>query len=257
MPDAAKTQLTPEQEAELARRANGRTVAVRAAERAKILLESAAGKAKQEIAEKLGIARQTVQRWEKRFLEKGTQGLEDAPRSGRPRSIQPEQVAQILRKTTAETPPDSTHWTTRSMAEAVGVSPSAVGRIWRSADVQPHRVRTFKLSKDPEFAGRTDDIVDLYVNPPPNSVIWSADEQCQLQALERTQAGLPCVPGHSATMTHSYTRHGTTTLFAALNVHSGQIVYTFHPRHRHQEWIQFLAMIDAATPPGKEIHLVI
>jgi transposase len=248
--------LTPEQEEELACRANGRKVAVRAAERAKILLESAAGKAKQEIAEQLGIARQTVGRWQKRFLEKGTKGLQDAPRSGRPRSIQPEQVAQIIRKTNEETPADSTHWTTRSMAEAMDVSPSSVGRIWRSADVKPHRVRTFKLSNDPEFAEKTNVIVDLYMNPPPNSVVWSADEQCQLQALERTQPGLPCVPGHSATMTHSYTRHGTTTLFAAMNVHSGEIVYTFHPQHRHEEWIQFLAMIEAATPPGKEIHLI-
>jgi transposase len=179
---------------------------VRAAEQAKILLESAAGKAKQEIAQKLGIARQTVQRWEKRFLEKGTKGLEDAPRSGRPRGIQPEQVAQIIRKTAGETPPDSTHWTTRSMAEAVGVSPSAVGRIPRSADVQPHRVRTFKLSNDPEFAGKTGDIVDLHRNPPPHSVIGPADEQCQLQALERTQAGLPCVPAIARpgpTVTHA------------------------------------------------------
>jgi len=257
MSDASKIQLTPEQDNELVRRANGRTVAARAMERAKILLKSAAGKAKREIAAELGIARQTVRRWEKRFLEKGTKGLEDAPRSGRPRSISPEQVAQILQKTTQETPVDSTHWTTRSMAEAVNVSPSSVGRIWRSADVQPHRVRTFKLSNDPEFAGKTDEIVDLYLNPPPNSVVWSADEQCQLQALNRTQPGLPCVPGHCATMTSDYGRNGTTTLFAAMNVHSGEIVYTFHPQHRHEEWIPFLAMIEAATPPGLEIHLIL
>jgi transposase len=257
MPDAAKIQLTPQQQDELARRANGRTVAARAVERAQIVLDLAVGKAKQEIADTLGIARQTVWRWEKRFLQKGMEGLEDAPRSGRPRRIQPEQVAQILQKTTQETPVDSTHWTTRSLAEVVDVSPSSVGRIWRKAEVKPHRVRTFKLSNDPQFAEKTDDIVELYRNPPPHSVVWSADEQCQLQALNRTQPGLPCVPGHCATETSDYGRHGTTTLFAAMNVHSGEIVYTFHPRHRHEEWIQFLSLIETATPPGKEIHLIL
>jgi len=232
MSHSAKIQLTPAQQEELDRRANGRTVAARAAERAKIILGSAAGKAKQEIADQLGIARQTVRRWEKRFLQKGTKGLDDAPRSGRPRRIQPEQIAQILHKTTQETPADSTHWSTRSLALVVNVSPSSVGRIWRSAKLKVHRVRTFKLSNDRAFAEKTDDIVKLYRDPPPDAVVWSADEQCQLQALGRTQPGLPCVPGHAATKTHDYKRNGTTNLFAAMNVHSGEIVYMFHPRHR-------------------------
>jgi transposase len=256
MPDAAKIQLTSAQQEELERDANGRTVAVRAAERAKIILGSAAGKAKGEIAEELGIARQTVWRWAKRFLRQGTDGLEDAPRAGRPRLIQPEKIQQIVHKTTQETPADSTHWSTRSLAQVVNVSPSSVGRIWRLQDLKPHRVRTFKLSNDGEFAEKADDIVTLYLYPPANSVVWSADEQCQLQALRRTQPSLPCVPGHYATKTHDYKRHGTTNLFAAMNVHSGEIVYTFHPRHRHEEWIQFLSLIEAATPPGKEIHLI-
>ena len=252
----AKIQLAQPQQDELERCAKGRTVAARAVERAKIILQSAAGKAKREIAEQLGIARQTVRRWEKRFLQQGTEGLEDSPRSGRPRRIQPEQIAQIVQKTTQETPADSTHWSTRSLAQVVNVSPSSVGRIWRSKKLKPHRVRTFKLSNDREFAEKTDDIVELYLNPPPNSVVWSADEQCQLQALSRTQPSLPCVPEHCATKTHDYGRKGITNLFAAMNVHSGEIVYTFHPQHRHEEWIQFLSLIEIATPPGKEIHLI-
>jgi transposase len=256
MSHSAKIELTPAQQDELDRRANSRTTAARVVERAKIILWSAAGRAKQEIAEQLGIARQTVRRWEKRFVKKGTKGLDDAPRSGRPRRIGPEQIAQIVHRTTQETPAGSTHWSTRSLALVVKVSASSVGRIWRSAKLKVHRVRTFKLSNDRQFAGKTDACVELYRNPPPDSVVWSADEQCQLQALSRTQPGLPCVPGHCATRTHDYKRHGTTTLFAAMNVHSGQIVYMFRPRHRHQEWIGFLTLIEAATPAGREIHLI-
>ena len=136
------------------------------------------------------------------------------------------------------------------------VSASSVGRIWRSAKLKVHQVRTFKLSNDRRFAEKTDACVQLYLNAPPDSAVWSADEQCQLQALSRTQPGLPCVPGHCATGTHDYKRHGTTTLFAAMNVHSGGIVYMFRPRHRHEEWIQFLTLIEAATQAGREIHLI-
>jgi transposase len=257
MPYAAKIQLTPAQQDGLDRCAKGRSVAVRAVERAKIILGSAAGKAKREIAEQLGIARQTVRRWEKRFLQHGTQGLGDAPRSGRPRDIKPEKVEQIVHKTTQETPPDSTHWSTRSLAQAMGVSASSVSRIWRAHKLKPHRVRTFKLSNDPRFAEKMEDVVELYLHPPADSVVWSADEQCQIQALTRTQSSLPCASGHCATKTHDYKRHGTTTLFAAMNMGSGEVVYTFHPRHRHQEWIQFLGMIEERTPPGKQIHLII
>src|SRR6266700_5623284 len=226
MPYAAKIQLTPEQQDELERGANSRRVAARTVERARIILRSAAGKAKREIAEQLGIARQTVRRWEKRFLQQGTVDLEDAPRSGRPRRITPEQTAQIVQKTTQETPADATHWSTRSLAQVVNVSPSSVVRIWREKQWKPHRVRKFQLSNDPKFAEKTDDIVPLYLNPPPNAAGWPADEPCQLQALSRTQPGLPCVPGHCATKTGTYQRNGTTNLLAAMNVHSGEIVYT-------------------------------
>lgn len=257
MPGTAKIQLTEQQQNELERCVRGRCVAARTVERAKIILGLAAGKAVKDIAEQVGIVRQTVWRWGRSFLQQGTKGLADAPRSGRPRAIQPEKIEQIVRKTTQETPPDSTHWSTRSLGEAMGVSASSVSRIWRALKLKPHRVRTFKLSNDPQFAEKMEDVVELYLHPPPDSVVWSADEQCQIQALTRTQPSLPCAPGHCATETHDYKRHGTTTLFAAMNMGSGEVVYTFHPRHRHEEWISFLSMIEERTPPGKQIHLII
>ncbi len=257
MASAAKIQLTQQQRDELEGCAGSRSVAVRTLQRAKIILGLVAGKAQKEIAEQLGIARQTVGRWAPRFLQQGTRGLEDAPRSGRPCVILPEQIEQVVQKTVQETPPDSTHWTTRSLAKEVELSPSSVGRIWRAHNLKPYRVRTFKLSNDRLFAEKTADVVGLYLNPPPDSVVWSADEQCQIQALSRTQPGLPCVPGHCATQTHDYKRHGTTTLFTAMNVHSGETLHTFHPRHRHQEWIQFLRLMDESTPPDKQIDLII
>jgi len=258
MLSAAQIQLTEQQQEELERCAASRTLAARAVERAKIILGSAAGKAKQEIAEQLGVARQTVWRWEQRFRRQGTEkGLQDAPRSGRPRLIPAEKTQQIVDKTTREAPPDSTHWSTRSLAQVMGVSASTVSRIWRAHRLKPHRVRTFKLSNDPQFAEKLEDTVELRRHPPPDSVVWSADEQSQLQALTRTQSGLPCAPGHCATETHDYNRNGTTNLFAAMDMESGKVVYTFHPRHRHQEWIRFLEMIEESTAPDKQIHLII
>jgi transposase len=257
MSSAPKIQLAERQQEELERRIGSRTVAARAMERAKIILWSAAGRATAEIAEHLGIVRQTVRRWEKRFLQEGIKGLEDAPRTGRPAVIGPEKIQQIVRKTTQETPPNSTHWSTRSLAIEVEVSASSVRRIWRKHQLKPHRVRTFKLSNDSQFAEKVEDVVKLYLHPPADSAVWSADEQCQIQALTRTQSSLPCAPGHCATKTHDYKRHGTTTLFAAMNMGSGEVVYTFHPRHRHQEWIQFLGLIEERTSPGKQIHLII
>lgn len=258
MPRAAKIQLTAAQQEELERCVASRTLPVRAAERVKIILGLAAGKAKQQIAKQLGIARQTVRRWEQRYLQQGTEkGLQDAPRSGRPRLITPEKIQQIVHKTTQEAPLDSTHWSTRSLAQVVGVSASSVSRIWRAHKLKPHRVKTFKLSNDPQFAEKLEDTVELRLHPPPDSVVWSADEQCQIQALTRTQPGLPCAPGHCATRTHSYQRHGTTTLFAAMDMGTGKVVYTFHPQHRHQEWMEFLGRIEASTAPDKQIHLII
>lgn len=257
MPHSANIQLDEQSQQKLEALVGSRTAASRAVERAKIVVELAAGKAKKEIAKQLGIARQTVARWERRFRQRGMEGLVDAPRSGRPAIIGPEKIAQIVHKTVQETPRDSTHWSTRSLAQEVQVSASSVSRIWREHRLKPHRVRTFKLSNDGRFAEKTEDLVNLYLNPPPDSVVWSADEQCQIQALTRTQSSLPCVPGHRATKTRDYKRHGTTTLFAALNVGSGEVVYTFHPQHRHQEWIPFLALIEEHTPTDKQIHLII
>jgi transposase len=256
MPDAAKIQLTEQQQDEFETCVASRSVAVRTMQRAKIILGLAAGRAQQVIAQQVGVVRQTVSRWEQRFLLQRMQGLEDAPRSGRPRVIPPEKIRQIVQKTTQETPSDGTHWNSRSLAKATGVSASTVVRTWRAHQLKPYRVRTFKLSNDQQFAEKTEDVVALNLSPPPDSVVWSADEQCQLQALSRTQPGLPCVPGHCATRTHDYKRQGTTTLFTALNVHGGEIVYMFRPQHRHQEWIQFLGLMEQRTPPGKQIHLI-
>jgi transposase len=257
MPAAANIQLDEQAQEELKSLAASRTSAVRLWERATIILGLAAGRAKQEIAKQLGLARQTVLRWEARFLQLGLEGLNDAPRSGRPRTIGPEKIAQIVQKTTRETPVDSTHWSTRSLAAVTEVSACSISRIWRAQKLQPHRVKTFKLSNDPHFAEKTADIVELYLNPPPNSVVWSADEQCQLQALMRTQPSMPCVPGHPSTQTSDYKRNGTTTLFAAQNVGSGQVVYMFNKVHTNQEWIQFLTLIEKHSPPDKQIHLII
>ena len=257
MPDTAKIQLTEQQRDELERCASSRTLAMRTVERAKIILGLAAGKAANQIAGQVGIVRQTVQRWEQRFLRQGTKGLEDARRSGRPREIQPDKIEQIVHKTTRETPADSTHWSTRSMGQAMAVSASSVSRIWRAQKLKPHRVRTFKLSNDANFAEKMEEVVDVVQHPPPNSVVWSADEKTQIQALTRTQPGLPCAAGHCATKTHDYKRNGTTTLFAAMNMGSGEVVNMFHPRHRHQEWIQFLEIIEESSPPDKQIHLII
>ena len=196
MPGAENIQLDGQAQEALKSLAVSRTSAVRLWERATIIMELAAGRAKQEIAQQLGLARQTVLRWEQRFLQLGLEGLNDAPRSGRPRTIGPEKIAQIVQKTTCETPVDSTHWSTRSLATVMEVSACSIGRIWRSQKLQPHRVKTFKLSNDPLFAEKTADIVELYLNSPPDSIVWSADEQCQLQALMRTQPSMPCAPGH-------------------------------------------------------------
>ena len=257
MPDTKNIQLDEQAQEELKSLAASRTSAVRSWERATIILGLAAGRAKQEIANQLGLARQTVLRWEQRFLQLGLEGLNDAPRSGRPRTIVPQQIAQIVQKTTSETPVDSTHWSTRSLAAVMEVSACSISRIWRAQKLQPHRVKTFKLSNDPLFAEKTADIVELYLNSPPDSIVWSADEQCQLQALMRTQPSMPCAPGHPSTQTNDYKRNGTTTLFAAQNVGSGKVVHMFNKVHTNQEWIQFLTLIEKHSPPDKQIHLII
>src|SRR3954470_19216683 len=246
--------LSAEEREELEKLARGRKVAVRVAERARIVLLAAEGKQNQEIAKICGVTRRTVGVWRRRFAEKRVTGLlKDAPRAGRRRWIDAE---EIVRKTTQETPAAGTHWSTRSLAKVMGLSPSTIGRVWRRHGLKPHLTRTFKLSRDPRFVEKLEDVVCLYLNPPEHALVFSVDEKSQIQALDRTQPGLPLVPGRHGTMTHDYKRHGTTTLFTALNTLDGKVIGTCMPRHRHQEWIKFLGLIDRETPKSQEIHLI-
>ena len=217
---AASVTLTPEQRSKLEAYARGRSVAQRLVERARIILLAAEGKQNNEIANQLDIGRHTVARWRVRFLNLGVAGLEkDAPRPGRTPTVN---AQEIIQKTTQEKPSNATHWSTRSMARAVGVSEASVRRVWQAHGLKPHRVETFKISRDPHFAEKLDDIVGLYINPPQHAIVLSVDEKSQIQALDRTQPSLPLKRGRGATMTHDYKRHGTTTLFAALNVLDGK-----------------------------------
>ena len=249
--------LSVEQREHLEKLGRGRKASARVVERAKIVLLAAEGKENQEIAEICRVTRQTAGRWRRRFAEKGISGiLKDAPRPGRQPSIGAEVIGEIVRKTTQETPVARTHWSTRSMAKVMGLSPSTIGRVWRSHGLKPHLLRTFKLSRDPKFLEKLDDVIGLYLNPPEHAIVFSVDEKSQIQALDRTQPGLPIVPGRAGTMTHDYKRHGTTTLFSALNTLDGTVIGTCMPQHRHQEWIKFLRLIDRETPKDKEIHLI-
>jgi transposase len=258
MPKAAKVWLTRGQQDDLERFARSRTLAAHLVQRAKIILLAATRQPDVEIAQALGITRQTVALWRGRFLDQGLAGIEkDAPRSGCPRTILPDKIDEIVTKTTRQSPPDATHWSTRSLAEATGVSPSTVGRIWRSHGLKPHRVKTFKLSNDPRFAEKLEDVVDLYLHPPPGSLVLSVDEKSQIQALDRTQPGLPWKKGRCGTLTHDSKRHGATTLFAAMNVQDGTVINVCQPQHSHREWIRFLRLIDRRTPPDKQLHLIL
>lgn len=217
---APSVTLTPEQRSKLEAYARGRSVAQRLVERARIILLAAEGKQNDEIANQLDIGRHTVARWRVRFLNLGVAGLEkDAPRPGRTPTVN---AQEIIQKTTQEKPSNATHWSTRSMARAVGVSEASVRRVWQAHGLKPHRVETFKISRNPHFAEKLDDIVGLYINPPQHAIVLSVDEKSQIQALDRTQPSLPLKRGRGATMTHDYKRHGTTTLFAALNVLDGK-----------------------------------
>ena len=234
----------------LERWSRGRTTPARLVLRSKIVLLAATGMLNKDIVTELGTGMKTVCLWRRRFAERGLAGIEkDAPRGSRPRETTAALVAEIVRKTTTETPSGATHWSTRTLAAELGTSPSMVQRVWKASGLQPHRTRTFKLSNDPRFAEKLVDVVGLYLNPPEHALVLCVDEKSQIQALERTQESLPIGPGHPATMTHDYKRHGTTTLFAALDVADGIVIEACMSRHRHQEWIKFLEHIDAATDP--------
>jgi transposase len=250
--------LTQEQRSELAAYARARsTQPARIVQRSKVVLLAAEGLQNKEIAHRVGASRFLVARWRERFIESGIAGiLKDAPRPGRTPTIGPAKVREIVRKTTRELPANATQWSQRTMAEATGVSPATVARVWKLHGLKPHRVRTFKLSNDPRFAEKLVDIVGLYLNPPERAVVLCVDEKSQIQALDRTQPSLPLKRGRAQTMTHDYKRHGTTTLFAALNALSGKVIGSCMKRHTHKEWLRFLKLIDRRIPKGKTIHLI-
>jgi transposase len=249
--------LTQDQKQTLQQWARGRSLPARQVERARVVLMAAAGKQDLEIAAEIGISNQKAARWRKRFLQFGLAGLEkDAPGRGRRPTITPLQVQEVISKTTLEKPANATHWSTRTMAEVAGLSEKSVRRIWHKHGLKPHLSRSFKVSNDPEFAEKLEAIVGLYLNPPEHAIVLCADEKSQIQALDRTQPGLPMKKGRCGTMTHDYKRNGTATLFAALNTLNGKVISMCDDRHRHQEWLRFLKVIDQVTPEGQEIHLI-
>jgi transposase len=220
-------------------------------------LLAAQGKLDIEIGAALSISPTKAARWRNRFLDAGLEGLKkDAPRPGRTPSITPEMVREVIARTTQTRPANATHWSTRTLAAELGISDSSVLRIWRANGLKPHLVEGFKLSNDPEFADKLEAIVGLYLNPPEHALVLSVDEKSQIQALDRTQPGLPLKRGRGATMTHDYKRNGTTTLFAALNTSNGEVMGLCMQKHRHQEWLRFLRHIKQATPPDKQIHII-
>jgi transposase len=236
----------------------GRSTPARLVLRSRIVLAAADGRENKDIAAELGCTRRTVGTWRNRFAEQGLAGIEkDAPRSGRTPEVRAEKEVEILRKTTQETPPNATQWSTRTMAQAVGASKDTVQRVWRDNGLKPHRTKGFKVSNDPQFAEKLVDVVGLYLNPPEHALVLSCDEKSQIQALDRTQKSLPMFPGRLKTLTHDYKRNGTTTLFAAIELAEGRIIAECMPRHRHQEWIKFLKKIDAETLPDLDLHLIV
>jgi transposase len=224
--------------------------------RSRIVLECARVESNTAVAQKLGITKQTVGKWRARFLERRLDGLLDEPRPGTPRKVGDEEVERVLTLTLESTPRDATHWSTRSLAAEAGLSRSTVSRIWRAFALQPHRSETFKLSKDPLFVEKVRDIAGLYLNPPDRALVLCVDEKSQIQARDRTQPLLPMRPGQVERRTHDYKRHGTTSLFAALNVKTGKVIGEFHRRHRSAEFRKFLDTIDQAVPSRLEVHLV-
>jgi transposase len=252
---APAIELTEADRVELTRLVRSGRTSVRLAQRARIVLLAAQGLQNKQIAAQLGIGRVQVGRWRERYLQAGMAGIErDLPRGAPPVKVD---VAKLVELTTQRTPAAATHWSTRKMAAELGVAPSTVWRHWQSHGLKPHIVRGFKVSRDPQFVEKLEDIVGLYMAPPEHALVLCCDEKSQVQALDRTQPGLPLKKGRAQTMTHDYKRHGTTTLFAALNVLDGQIIGQCQPRHTHVEWLKFLRRIDRQTPPDKTLHLIV
>jgi transposase len=227
-------------------------------ERAQIILLAAAGRPNAAIAREVRVSRPTVLLWRERFAQGGVPGLSyEKPRPGRKPRIGPAQVQAVVEATLHTTPPAATHWSVRRMAQAQGLGRTTVHRIWRQHGLQPHRVETFKLSRDPHFVEKLRDIVGLYLDPPEKALVFAVDEKSQIQALDRTAPLLPLRPGVAARQTHDYKRHGTTTLYAALSLLDGTVVGECLPRHRSREFIRFLRRLDRETPPGVDLHLIV
>jgi len=226
--------------------------------RSRIILACAGGAGVSAVAADLGVSRTTAGKWRSRFLEARLEGLSDEPRPGRPRTVTDEHVEKVITATLEQAPPGGdTHWSTRSMARSAGMSQSAVSRIWRAFGLKPHIIQTWKLSTDPQFIDKVRDVVGLYMSPPENALVLCVDEKSQIQALDRTAPCLPMLPTTPARMTHDYVRNGTTSLFAAFDLASGSVIAQPYRRHRHQEFLRFLKLIDAAVPQDLDLHLVL
>lgn len=250
--------LNPHDRAELQSLARNRNTPRKLVWRAEIILATADGHGTFEIMRRSQTSKPTVWRWQARYLDEGIAGLKrDKTRPSRVPPLPRETRLKVIAKTVQEAPPNATHWSRSLMAEAVGISPSSVGRIWADAGLKPHLTKGFKISNDPAFEEKVTDIVGLYLDPPERAVVLCVDEKSQIQALDRTQPGLPLKKGRAQTMTHDYKRHGTTTLFAALDVKSGMVIGDCMPRHRAREFLKFLRQIDRAVQGGRAVHLVL
>ena len=252
----AQVKLNEAEREQLQAWARRRKTAQALALRSRIVLACAAGVANQDVASELECTRQTVSKWRNRFARLRLDGLLDAPRPGAPRTLDDARIDAVIAMTLEQLPADATHWSTRTMARASGLSQTAVSRIWRAFGLQPHRQETFKLSTDPQFVAKTRDIVGLYLDPPTKAMVLCVDEKSQIQALDRTQPILPLAPGLPERRTHDYARHGTTTLFAALDVATGEVMGQLHRRHRSSEFLQFLRTIEVNVPAILEVHLI-
>jgi transposase len=256
-PTAVEIVLSDEERTQLESWERRRTSAQALAERSRIVLAAAEGLKNTEIAERLGVGREMVTKWRNRFAQHRLDGLSDEPRPGQPRKVTDAKVEEVITKTLETQPRDATHWSTRSMAKEVGLSQTAVSQIWRAFGLQPHRQGSWKLSKDPLFIEKVRDVVGLYMNPPERAVVLCVDEKSQIQALNRTAPILPMLPGTPERATHDYKRHGTSSLYAALDLCTGKVIGRLHSRHRAVEFKKFLATIDQEVPADLDVHLVL
>jgi transposase len=255
-PKLAPLVLSSDERATLERWSRRRSSAQALALRCRIVLACAEGASNTQVAERLGVSRPTVTKWRARFVTRRLEGLVDEPRPGAPRTITDEQVERVVVKTLEETPTDATHWSTREMARQTGMSQTTVRRIWRAFGLKPHLVDTFKLSTDPQFIEKVRDVVGLYLDPPERALVLCVDEKSQVQALDRSQPVLPMLPGTPERRTHDYLRHGVTSLFAALDIATGQVIGSLHRRHRSVEFRRFLTKLDKEVPEDLDVHLI-